>query len=155
MRTNRDGLAFTIGGSVSFEEGKADLLPAVHDDLLKIARTLSGYNYKIEITGHTSKAKLPADSPFRNHRDLSYARAKAVGEFLVAQGGIRDERIRLTAAGAYEPLVSPAYDPPQMAKNSRVEIKVTESLVQEYQGDGKATTAPSAAGAADSEGATD
>jgi flagellar motor protein MotB len=55
-------------------------------------------------------------------------------EFLVApEQGLRPERIRLVGCGRYEPLVRRVYDPQRRASNRRVEIIVTESLVQDFE----------------------
>jgi hypothetical protein len=56
------------------------------------------------------------------------------------------------AVGTTEPLVTPAYDPLKRAANSRVEIIVDESLMQEFQGDGKTETPAPMAPAAATEG---
>lgn len=128
----RDGLEFRLGGAAAFEEGKAELLPEVIPDLTRIAGILRGYNNKIEIRGHTSSVPLPADSPFDDQMDLSYARARAVAGFF-EQRGIDARCVRIVAAGDTEPQVARAYEREDWARNSRVEIRVLESLVPEFQ----------------------
>lgn len=135
VQTVRDGLEFCLGGAAAFEEGKADLRPEVFDSLRKVASVIHGYNNKIEIRGHTSKAPLPADSPFKSHMELSLARALAVRNFLVEEGRIRPRRIRVTGVGDAEPLVERAYDFDERQANSRVEITVLESLLTDFEGD--------------------
>ena len=120
---------------MAFKEGQADLLPEAQADLRLLAGIIRGYNNKVDIRGHTSKAPLPPGSPFKDHLELSYARARAVRDFLVNDGNIAEVRIRVTAVGDYEPIVARAYTLTRRGQNSRVEVIVLESLVQEYDGD--------------------
>ncbi len=139
VKTVRDGQTFVMGGTGAFEEGQAQLLPAVHDDLLAVAQAIRGYTLKVEIRGHTSAAPLPDGSPFGDHLDLAYARARAVRDFLVGRGGIEPHRLRLVAVGAAEPVEARAYTLPQRQRNSRVEIVMLEATVQEFEGAGEPT----------------
>ena len=50
------------------------------------------------------------------------------------KNGIRRERIRTVSAGSHEPLVAQAYDEERRALNRRVEIIVTEAVVDDYSG---------------------
>jgi flagellar motor protein MotB len=65
--------------------------------------------------------------------DLSYARARAVADVLT-RSGVREIRIRIEANGDREPINSQAYTEERRAVNRRVEIIVTEALLQEYAG---------------------
>ena len=65
--------------------------------------------------------------------DLSIARARAVADAL-HRNGIRPERIRIVGAGSTEPLVAQAYTEQRRALNRRVEIIVTEAIVEDYAG---------------------
>ncbi len=134
----REGMLFTIGGVSMFEKGRADLLPAAHDPLLSIAKTIRGLRLKVELRGHTCKAPS-VDPRYRDNVDLSYARARAVYDFLVGTGADRGridkQRLSVSGRGSSEPLVTRAYKEVQMRQNDRVEIIVTEALVEEYQGE--------------------
>lgn len=147
IRRIREGLEFCMGSTVAFEEGKAVLLPSGYADLLKVADTIRGYNNKVEIRGHTSKAALPEGSPYRDNLDLSYARARAVRDFMADKGGIRANRIRVAAVGDTEPLIARAYNEAGRKRNSRVEIIVNESMVQEFEGEPTETPQPASPGA--------
>ena len=133
VKTIREGLEFTVGGQVSFEIGKAQLLEGGRNQLAIISETIVGMNTKIRIRGHT--ALIPADrhQPFQSLDDLSYARAQAVKECLLSQG-IRAERITLEACGDTEPLELQAYDDEKRGINDRVSLIVTENLIEKFKG---------------------
>lgn len=122
----------TLGGTVSFAEGSAELGPQQDAKIRQAAEILRGKPQKIEIRGHTSTRPLAPDSPFRNHWDLAYARCVAVMERLVKLG-IEPKRIRIEVAADNEPLhVSP--DPAMRKRNARVEILLSDELVDELRG---------------------
>ncbi len=130
-----DGLKFTIGGNLTFRPGSAELLEGAKPELLKVAKLLRGRRNKIEIRGHAAKKPLPADSQFEDLLDLSYFRAKAVGQFLVEEGGIEPEVIVLNARGDSEPVEARTYSPEEQAINRRVEVLQTESIVDDLHPD--------------------
>jgi len=129
----RDGVHVVIGGRITFEPFSAVLRPQARDLIAKTGDTLRGYNTRIRVRGHATLDPLPPDSLYSDQRDLSYARARAVALELELQG-VASERILLEAAGSTEPLVRQAYTEEQRAVNRRVEIVVTDSLVDEYSG---------------------
>jgi len=133
VKTVRDGLEFTIGGQVSFEIGKAQLLEGGRNQLIMISETIRGMNTKIRIRGHTARLSEERYEPFKSLDDLSYARALAVKECLVNQG-IRAERITLEACGDTEPLELRAYDDETRGINDRASLIVTENLVEKFKG---------------------
>ena len=132
----RDGLEYTLGGQISFERGRAELLSPARAELARFADVIRGFNTKIRIRGHTSLISPGQYKPFASLSDLSYYRALAVQKFLVSKG-IRSERITLEACGANEPLVARAYDEVSQAKNRRVSIIITEKLVKDFKQDNK------------------
>lgn len=130
----REGLQFTVGGLITFEPGSAELKDQAKEQLAKLAGILRGKNNKIEVRGHATGLDLTEDSPFRSLTDLSYARAKAVAAYLAEPTqGIREKRMRIVAAGAHEPLVGRRYDQAALQVNRRVEIIVSEALVEEFE----------------------
>lgn len=129
----RDGLEVVVGGLISFERFSATLKPQARELIGQAAELLRGYNTKILIRGHATNEPLPAGSLFRDARDLSFARAKAVADELVAHG-VREVRLALVAVGDTEPLVRQAYAEDRRALNRRVEILVTEELITDYAG---------------------
>lgn len=122
----------TLGGVVYFREGSAELDQQQEDTLRQAAEILRGKPQKIEIRGHTSTRPLEPDSPYRNHWDLAYARCMAVMDRLVKLG-IEPKRIRVEVAADNEPLhVSP--DPAMRKKNARVEVLLSDEMVDELRG---------------------
>jgi len=130
----REGLQFTVGGMITFEPGSAALKPQAREALAKVGRVIAGQNNKVEIRGHAAGAELPDNSPYGSLWELSFARAKAVADFLTGPDvGVEARRLRLTGSAANEPLVARVYDPTQLQVNRRVEVIVTEALVQDFE----------------------
>jgi len=131
----QDGMMFTLGGSLGFEPGSAELLPGAREPLMEISRLLRGRENKVEIRGHAATKTLPENSPFKDLWDLSYARAKAVKDFLVVEGGLRKEVMEVVAVADTEPVAPRTYSPQAQAQNRRVEIIMTEALVDDLSPD--------------------
>jgi chemotaxis protein MotB len=129
----REGILIEIGGRIAFDRFSAVLRPEAEDMVAQLAAKIAGHNTVIKITGHATDEPLPADSPYGDPWGLSYARARAVADTL-EHYGVRPDRLRLVAAGCQAPLEAHAYDEATRAANRRVEIVVTEALVQEYAG---------------------
>ena len=94
---------------------------------------LRGYNTKILVRGHATREPLPGDSLYEDARDLSYARARAVALEL-ERSGVRRVRLTLVGVSDTEPLVRQAYTEERRALNRRVELLVTEDLIDDYAG---------------------
>jgi chemotaxis protein MotB len=110
------------GGRIYFNEFSAELNDAEKNNLRIVSEELAGKSQKIEIRGHTSRQRLPKDSPYRDHFDLAYARCRTVSEFLESHG-VDPGRIRLAVAADNEP----AYPVNKLGfgeRNSRVEIRL-------------------------------
>ncbi len=129
----RDGLEVIVGGRITFDRFSAALKPEGRDLIVKTAERLRGYNTKILVRGHATREPLPQDSLYEDARDLSYARAKAVAKEL-EQNGVRPIRIVPVAVGDTEPLVRQAYTENRRALNRRVEVLVTEDLIDDFAG---------------------
>jgi len=128
----RDGLEVVMGGPIAFERFSADLQPEGRRIIGEIAHRIRGYRNKIEIRGHTTNEPLPPDSPFTDQMSLSFARAKSVRDWLIATG-VAPRRIRILAAGPYEPRTMHAYTEAQRSENRRVEIVIYQSTVDDYE----------------------
>ena len=133
----REGLQVVVGGRVAFDRFSAELKPEAKELIAKTAERIRGYNTRVLVRGHTTNEPLPPDSPFEDPRDLSYARAKTVARAL-EENGVRSARILTMAAGDHEPIVRQAYTEERRALNRRVEILVTEDLVDDYSGSSQA-----------------
>lgn len=130
-----DGLMFTIGGNLAFAPGSAEILESARPELLKVAALLRGRNNKIEIRGHAASKPLTPESGFEDLWDLSYARAKSVMQFLVDEGGLRRQVLVVEARADNEPVAPRTYSPEAQTANRRVEIILTESLVDDLHPD--------------------
>ena len=127
VTTVEEGQKITIGGKVMFDEGSAELKPSAFEPLDKLFTIVKGYYNKLEITGHTAIEPLPDGSPYKDLFDLSYARAKAIADYLVGRG-IDPRRMRLRAGGPFDrPDSNLSYE--GQAANRRVELIVSEELV--------------------------
>ncbi len=130
----REGMLFTQGGRVTFEPGSADLTNKAIRDLQSVAGLVRGYNNKIEVRGHAATMELGVQSAYPDLWTLSYARAKAVMDYLASSEiGIRSDRIRLVANADSEPLVQRVYTPAGQEPNRRAEILVMEALTRDFQ----------------------
>jgi len=129
----RDGIHVEMGGRISFERFKAELKPEARALLEGLVSKVMGHRTIIRVRGHATLEPLPAESPFRDPMALSVARARGVADALV-ELGIRAERIRVEGAGNYEPLLAQAYTEERRAVNRRVEVIVTEAIVDDFAG---------------------
>jgi chemotaxis protein MotB len=141
----REGIVFTIGGPSTFDPLSAEIKESVKQEIRELAKLLVGRNNKIEIIGHAAPNYLPADSPWEDLDDLSYHRAVNVKNLLI-ECGLDDRVFRLEAAGTREPVRPRAMDPADAAENRRVEIILTEVLVEEMNADARHTSASAARG---------
>jgi len=129
----REGVHVEIGGAVSFDRFQATLKPEGTELLRRLAEKTVGHNTVINVRGHATPEPLPPDSPYRDPMDLSTARARNVAD-VFTQFGIRPERLRIVGAGSYEPLLAQAYTEERQAANRRVEVIVTEAIVDDFAG---------------------
>lgn len=129
----RDGIEVVVGGRITFDRFRATLKPEAAALVAKTAERIRGYNTKILVRGHATNEPLPPDSIYQDARDLSYARARAVTQAL-EKNGVRPVRLIPVAVGDTEPLARQAYTEDRRALNRRVEILVTEDLIDDYAG---------------------
>lgn len=134
----RDGIVFTIGGSTGFDELSAVVKPHVREDLGKLATVLAGRKNKIVIRGHAAAKYIPVGESWRDLDELAFYRARNIKDTLVEMG-LDDRVFRIEAVGTREPVRPRAVDPGDMAENRRVEIILTEQLVEELNVDWMAT----------------
>ncbi|MFN8335811.1 MAG: OmpA family protein [Cyclobacteriaceae bacterium] len=105
--------------SLEFENGKSDILEAMHQDLDRIANFLIDHpKYSLNISGHTD-SQGNKDS---NHR-LSQARADAIKAYLVEQFKIDPDRINAHGYGSEKPLVEEKTEEDKRL-NRRVEFEI-------------------------------
>ncbi|OJH42553.1 OmpA family protein [Cystobacter ferrugineus] len=109
------GLVLTLSGSVLFRSGSADLLATARRRLNEVAEALKKAPNPLVIEGHTDSL-----GPAELNEELSYLRAEAVRDYLVARG-VDPERIRTEGRGKDQPIASNATAEGR-ANNRRVEI---------------------------------
>ncbi|MCP3905460.1 MAG: OmpA family protein [Planctomycetes bacterium] len=130
----REGIVFTIGGPSTFDALSADVKDDVRAELERLAVMLKGRNNKVEIVGHSSAKYIPEGSPWASLDELSFARAENVKDILL-ELGLDDRVFRLKAVGMREPMRPRAIEPEDSAANRRVDIILTEVLVEELNQD--------------------
>lgn len=93
-----------------FRAGKADLTAKGRNLIKKVAAevAVAGPDAGIEIEGHTDSDPLSGSGPYKTNWELSTARAAAIAT-LLAQEGIKGERLRATGYSHFRPL-APEFD---------------------------------------------
>lgn len=105
--------------SLEFENGKADILPAMHADLDKLANFLIDHpDFSLNISGHTD-SQGSEDSNLR----LSQARADAIKAYLIYEFRINRSRITANGFGSSKPIVEEKDDDARKL-NRRVEFDI-------------------------------
>ena len=105
--------------SLEFENGKAEILPAMHEDLGKIANFLLDHPlYRLNISGHTD-----SQGSEESNLKLSQARADAIKAYLVSEFGIDGARIEAHGFGSSRPIVEEIGDEDRKL-NRRVEFEI-------------------------------
>lgn len=83
-----------LGEKIFFFDEADELTDDARRRLDRIIEHVRGKAQRIEVRAHATRRPLPAGSPWRDHRDLAYARCRATLDYLVAKG-IDPDRIRL------------------------------------------------------------
>ncbi len=123
------GKEYKPGGSFHFPELSATLSKSELDKLSEYARQLRGYTTLIEVHGYCSKRPVKG-TPFQDHFDLSYQRARAVAQVLM-DNGVSERRIKIVAAGTTQPIAPSVPDATERRRNDIVElIQIDQSIDQ-------------------------
>jgi outer membrane protein OmpA-like peptidoglycan-associated protein len=105
--------------SLEFENGKADILPSMHQDLDRLADFLIDHpKFRLNISGHTD-SQGNEDSNLR----LSQARADAIKAYLIYQFKIAASRIEAHGFGSSRPIVQEKSED-ERKLNRRVEFDI-------------------------------
>jgi outer membrane protein OmpA-like peptidoglycan-associated protein len=108
--------------SLEFENGKADILPAMHQDLDKLANFMIDHpQLKLNISGHTD-SQGKEDSNLR----LSQARADAIKAYLIYAFKIDASRINAHGYGSAKPILKEENDDHRKL-NRRVEFEIIKN----------------------------
>lgn len=120
-----EGLRFAVGASLTFAAGSAELSPRVQRQLSEeIGPALRGHRVKIEVVGHSWGAEDRISG--MDFYDLSYRRAKAVMDYLVAEVNLDPRLMELEAKADSEPAVAARGPGAASASNRRVQVIRTE-----------------------------
>lgn len=107
--------------SVEFENGKADILPSMYEDMNRLANFMIDHpKFGLNISGHTD-SQGKEDANLR----LSQARADAIKEYLVDNFKIDSERINAHGYGSSKPIVEEQTDDHRKL-NRRVEFEIVK-----------------------------
>ncbi len=114
--------------TVSFEKGKATILPQSYKALDELGKKLiealqKKPDLKIEIVGHTDNT-----GSFEFNKKLSLERAKAVRDYLVKKFNLKPENFIIRGAGPSEP-IAPNDTEEGRARNRRVEVIIGEEKI--------------------------
>jgi chemotaxis protein MotB len=133
---------------VTFNEGSAELSREAQKRLSDLLPALVGKLNRIELRSHCTRRPLAADGPYRgDHWKLCFERSQQTMKFLTGQG-VEQERIRLSASGAFEPLTT-RLESSWQNENNCVEVflltEVVDKITSTTQGTAAATDQPVAA----------
>ncbi len=105
--------------SLEFENGKANILPAMHKDLDKLANFMIDHpELKLKISGHTDSAGKE-----EANLKLSQARADAIKQYLVTEFKVDGDRVQAIGYGSSKPIVKEVTDEHKQF-NRRVEFEI-------------------------------
>ncbi len=133
VRIVRPGESTAIGTVVFFKDGKVDLDADGKSALDIEIHQMLGKPQKIEIRGHTSQQLGSRSSDPSEAMDLAYKRSRAVMKYLSEKHKIPPERLRLSTAGAWEPM-HVSSDSAKAKLNPRVEVFLLEETVDKLAG---------------------
>jgi chemotaxis protein MotB len=125
------GDRFVFESSVLFDSAKADITGPGHQSLDDLAAAVTDLEREIppdipwilRIDGHTDNKPITG-GPFKSNWDLSTARAVAVVQYLITKG-IPPDRLAAAGFGEFQP-IDPGTDDDALARNRRIELKLTE-----------------------------
>ena len=137
----RPGKRSGVGVVIYFDDKNADLSDEAKDMLRQLNEEIAGKPQKIEIRGHCSLRPLEPGGPFADHWALAYERALITMRFMERELGVDAQRIRVTSAGANEPVATVA-DSQEVPHNARAEVMVLEEVVADLRVEDRDVTVP-------------
>jgi len=123
---------YQAGGRFNFKELSAELGESEASRVVDYAKKeLVGYNTMIEVRGHCNKRPVE-EAGFRDHMDLSIARARAVEKILIGSG-VDPQRIWVVGRGATQPIALSNADVNQRQRNDMVELIQIDKTLDEFK----------------------
>jgi len=116
------GLVLSIPEASAFATGSADLSPTAKQAAARLATSIARVGNPVLIEGHTDDVPIHT-ARFGSNWELSTARATAVVQWLVEQGGIDPGRLSAAGYGEYRPRV-PNESAQARARNRRVDVVI-------------------------------
>ena len=138
----RPGREVTTGGKLLFEKADGRINDDLKRKLDRVAELIRGHRQIVQIKGHASRDDLGPNASNGETMALSLRRAQAAGDYLIASG-VEPETIRVQGCGTFEPIRQGDSSPSAQAYNRRVEVFVTDTLVDQLQGRRDASAEPS------------
>lgn len=135
----RIGKQASVGGRVIFERGDTRLTRESLNALDEIVLQIRGHRNIVMIKGHTSLDDLGDSGTAEQKMDISLRRAQAVADYLTSKG-VSPDILRVQGCSTFEPVLQRAYTPDAQARNRRVEVEVTATLVADFQDRSPATS---------------
>lgn len=133
VRIVRPGGNTAIGTVIFFNNSSFELDDEARQSLDEQVNLLSGKPQKIEIRGHTAQHLAMQGPQPLDAMDLAYRRCRSVMLYLTGHHQIPPDRIRLSSAGAWEPMHL-SRDPEKARLNPRVEVFLLEETVDQLIG---------------------
>jgi flagellar motor protein MotB len=143
----RDGKRVGVGGRLLFTPGGAELSAEARRDIEQIADKIRGHRQIVFVKGHTALDDFKDDATPQRQRDLSIRRAQVVADYLT-ELKVSPDVLRVQGCSIFEPVVQRAYAEGQRTLNRRVEVEVTDTIVEERQDSARATVPHLPAGGA-------
>lgn len=125
----RNGLMLVkLSDNILFDPGKTDLKPEGQAAIKEVSAVLASIQgRKFQVAGHTDNVALGRGSRYKTNWELSTARAVEVVHFMIAQGGMPQDR--LSAAGFADQLPVATNDTDEGRRaNRRIEIVLLPNM---------------------------
>jgi chemotaxis protein MotB len=116
------GLVIEIPELAVFDAGRADLSPEARQMMTRLSAVLAGVPNGLRVEGHTDDTPI-ASPRFQSNWELSTARATAVVDVFVREGGLAPERLSAAGYSQFKPRATNA-SAEGRARNRRVDIVV-------------------------------
>ena len=137
----RDGKKAAVGGRLLFEAGGAVLTTEAKRDLQQIADQIRGHRQIVFVKGHASLDDFKDAAAPQQQMDLAIRRAQVVADYLTA-AKVSPEVLRVQGCSTFEPVAQRAYADDAQMVNRRVEVEVTDTIVEERQDRAKSARSP-------------
>jgi chemotaxis protein MotB len=124
IRKTPDGIVLSLKEIGFFPSGEATLLPQAHRSLARIARVTIQRGLSIRVEGHTDSLPIHTVA-YPSNWELSAARATAVIEVLIGEGGFDAAQLSIAGFAGYRPVASNDTEEGR-ALNRRVDLVIRE-----------------------------